>query len=101
MTPSMSEGHAALYDAAMRCLALGLFLALVACKSDKPAETPADKSPAESQCREDVGDDVETGARTGVAGAKTGVLTAGEGLKAAGSSAAGLVEGGTEEAEKR
>jgi hypothetical protein len=41
------------------------------------------------------------GARTGVAGAKTGVTTGVEGVKAFRDSAAGLVEGGCDEAKKR
>ena len=76
------------------------FALLLSCSSNKPAESPSAK-PADSQCREDVGDDVEMGAKTGVAGAKTGVTTAGEGLKTFGSSAAGLVEGGSDEAKQR
>lgn len=71
-------------------------LFLIACKSDKPAAAPAEK-----ECREDVGDDVAMGAHTGVSGAKTGVTTGVEGVKTFGSSAAGLVEGGSDEAKKR
>jgi hypothetical protein len=52
-------------------------------------------------CRDDAIDDVEVGARTGVAGAKTGATTAVEGVKTFGSATAGLVEGGTDEAKTR
>jgi hypothetical protein len=97
----MSERHAGLYAQPMRWALFALLLSSVcSCSKDKPAETPASK-PADKQCREDVGDDVAMGANTGVAGAKTGVTTAGEGLKTFGSSAAGLVEGGSDEAKKR
>lgn len=69
---------------------------VLACKSDKPAAAPA-----ESGCREDVGDDVAMAGRTGVSGAKTGVTTGVEGVKTFGNSAAGLVEGGSDEAKRR
>ncbi len=52
-------------------------------------------------CRNDAIDDVEVGARTGVAGAKTGATTAVEGVKTFGSATAGLVEGGSDEAKAR
>jgi hypothetical protein len=83
----------------MRCVLMLVFCSsfgVAGCKKDKPAAAPA-----ETQCREDVGDDVATGAKTGVSGAKTGVTTGVEGVKTFGSSAAGLVEGGSDEAKKR
>lgn len=52
-------------------------------------------------CRDDAGDDVETAARTGVAGAKTGAKTAVSGVKTFGSATVGLVEGGGDEAKAR
>ena len=90
----------------MKRLHLVLFVLLLSCsRNNKSAETPADKpseKPAgDDQCREDVGDDVKMGAKTGVAGAKTGVTTAGQGIKTFGRSAAGLVEGGSDEAKQR
>lgn len=72
------------------------FLFVVGCKNDKPASAPA-----ETQCREDAADDVAMAGRTGVSGAKTGVTTGVEGVKTFGSSAAGLVEGGSDEAKRR
>ena len=52
-------------------------------------------------CRDDAGDTVEVGARTGAQGAKTGATTAVAGVKTFGSATAGLVEGGTDEAKLR
>ena len=94
------------YARAVKTLALFLLSCslVVGCKKDdKPAESPSSHSStsSDSQCREDVADDVEMGARTGVSGAKTGVTTAGEGIKTFGKSAAGLAEGGSDEAKKR
>ena len=107
----MSERRAALYARAMKWLILASLVALVSCSRhnkdgdtpvDKKTEKPADEKPvSDDQCREDVGDDVKMGAKTGVAGAKTGVTTAGQGIKTFGRSAAGLVEGGSEEAKQR
>lgn len=63
-------------------------------RSSKGASSPP-------TCRNDAGDTVEVGARTGVEGAKTGVKTGVEGVKTFGSATAGLVEGGTDEAKER
>lgn len=70
---------------------------LVACKSSepKPAESP------DPGCRADVGDDINTAVATGAEGAKTGAKTAIEGVKTFGQGAAGLVEGGRDEAKVR
>lgn len=94
----------------MKWLVLVSLAVLVSCRHhdkdgetpvDKKAEQPAPKPVDDDQCREDVGDDVKMGAKTGVAGAKTGITTAGQGIKTFGRSAAGLVEGGSEEAKQR
>jgi hypothetical protein len=73
-----------------------------ASRSSKDAASPA---PAEATqrppCRNDVGDDVEVGARTGAEGVKTGATTAVEGVKTFGGATAGLVQGGTDEAKQR
>jgi hypothetical protein len=77
-----------------------LLLGAVGCgsRSQKEAATPAAGPP---MCRNDAGDTVEVGARTGVEGARTGVTTAVEGVKTFGSATAGLVQGGTDEAKAR
>ena len=92
----MRVGPRSRYAVVVRYAVLFLSLLIAGCKNDKPAESSSDK-----QCREDVGDDVNHGLKTGVSGAKTGVTTAGEGVKTFGKSAAGLVEGGSDEAKKR
>jgi len=89
------------YAVRVRPAVLFLLIALTACKNEKPASSPSESGGGDKQCREDTGDDVNHGLKTGVSGAKTGVTTAGEGVKAFGSSAAGLVEGGSDEAKKR
>jgi hypothetical protein len=75
--------------------AVALAAACPACHAHEPktAEPPA--------CRSDAADDVEVGAKTGVAGVKTGATTAVEGVKTFGSATVGLVEGGSEEAKER
>jgi hypothetical protein len=72
-------------------------LSSAACKSSGGESKPA----AEPSCREGVGDDVEMGAKTGVAGAKTGVKTGVEGVKQGASATGGFFEGGSDEAKKR
>jgi hypothetical protein len=59
-------------------------LSLVACGSDAPP-------PAKT-----AGRCVEMGAKVGVAGAKTGITTGVEGVKAAGKTVGGFVQGGSE-----
>src|SRR5690606_37957012 len=76
-------------------IAIVLVLLAACSKNERPAVEP------QPQCRADVGDDVEMAGRTGVAGAKTGITTGVEGVKTFGSSAAGLVEGGKDEAKRR
>jgi hypothetical protein len=58
-------------------------------------------APPESACRGGAEDDVNVGARTAAQGVKTGALTGVEGVKTFGSSAVGLVEGGSDEARAR
>lgn len=92
-----SSYHAKRHVAFVASLALVLLASATsgcASRSNKGAAGP----PA---CRNDAVDDVEVGARTGVAGAKTGATTAVEGVKTFGSATAGLVEGGSDEAKAR
>jgi len=51
-------------------------------------------------CRATAGDDIATGARTGVAGVETGAKTGVEGVKAAGKAVGGFVSGGSRGAEE-
>ncbi|MDF2694710.1 MAG: hypothetical protein K0S65_3093 [Labilithrix sp.] len=72
------------------------------CSSSRnDAPPPATPSPASEPCRNGVGDDVQMAGRTAGAAAKTGLTAAADGIVQAGSSAAGLVHGGSEEAEQR
>ena len=85
---------------------LTIMLALVTgfggCSSSRSdAPPPATPSAASEPCRQGVGDDVKMAGRTAGAAAKTGLTAAADGIVQAGSSAAGLVHGGTDEAEQR
>ncbi|AKV02142.1 hypothetical protein AKJ09_08805 [Labilithrix luteola] len=81
----------------LAALALSTAAALAGCKSSesKPAESP------DPGCRADVGDDINVAVATGAEGVKTGAKTAVEGVKTFGAGAAGLVEGGKDEAKVR
>jgi hypothetical protein len=69
-------------------LRLTIALSVLSCGSDtKPAAKTA------GRC-------TEMGAKVGVAGAKTGILTGVEGVKAAGRAVGGLVEGGSDGAQR-
>jgi hypothetical protein len=92
--PSYHAKRRRAFAAPLALVLLALISGGCASRSSKGAEGP----PA---CRNDAIDDVEVGARTGVAGAKTGATTAVEGVKTFGSATAGLVEGGTDEAKTR
>ena len=87
----------------LRITLAALLLGAVGCgsRSHKDAAAPAAGPSVPPSCRNDAGDTVEVGARTGVEGAKTGVTTAVEGVKTVGSATAGLVQGGTDEAKAR
>jgi len=84
-----------------RFIMLAGLLVGVGCGSRQAKEPAAPASTGAPMCRNDAGDTVEVGARTGVEGAKTGVTTAVEGVKTFGSATAGLVQGGTDEAKER
>ena len=88
-----------------RLLPFLTLLALVACKNDKPAESPSSSSSSSASAptsNEQAGckESSKVG-RTAVAGAKTGLEAAADGIVQAGSTGAGLVHGGTEEAKEK
>jgi hypothetical protein len=91
--------RAKMHRRSMRALSfIALALALAGCKSSQPSSSEA--AAPTRDCREGVGDDVKTAGRTAGAGAKTGIVAAGDGMVQAGSSVAGLVHGGTDEAKQ-
>jgi len=78
-------------------------LMAAACGGSRGSSAPAESPPAASEagCRDGAADDVKMAGRTARAAAKTGLTAAADGIVQAGSSVAGLVEGGKDEAKQR